>query len=124
MIQLFFFQAFFCFIIFGVFIGFVLKYYYFDLIIRYLIEKYLRNEEATFSKGQSVESIYAFDIHCNAFVPFYFFTNILQFLCLPIILNEGYLATVISNILYTIGILYYFYVTLLCYYCKNKNFNL
>jgi len=83
----------------------------------------LRNEEATFSKGQTVESIYAFDIHCNAFVPFYFFTNILQFFCLPVIFKEGYLGTVISNILFTVGILYYFYVTMLCYYCTYKLFH-
>lgn len=109
MIQLFFFQAFFSLITIGLILAFTLKY---------LVEKYLKNEELGYNRNQNVEFLYAFDIHCNSFIPLYFFSTIIQYIFLPLILTDSYFSTIISNSLYTIGVLYYFYVTLLGYYCK------
>ena len=91
-------------------------------LYRYLIEKYLKNQEANFSKGQNLEGLYTFDVHCNGFVPLYFFTVILQFFSLPVVLNEGFLAAAFSNTLYMVGLIYYFYCSLLCYYCKDSKY--
>ena len=89
-------------------------------LFKYLAEKYLKNEELGFNRIQGVEFLYAFDIHCNGFVPFYFFSVILQFLLMPIILSSSLMCTFISNGLFLLGILYYSYVTLLGYYCKDN----
>ncbi len=108
--QLFFFQAFFCLISVGLILS---------LLLKYLVEKYLKNEELGFNKSQGVEFLYAFDIHCNSFVTFYSISVVLQFLFIPLINSNSLINTLISNGFVLIGIIYYCYVTLLGYYCNN-----
>lgn len=110
-LQFFFFQAFFMLITVGVLISFTLKH---------IADKYFKNDDLGFTH-QGVDYLHAFDIHCNSSVPMYTFSVVIPFFILPIVLNESFLSTMLSNALALTGILYYCYVTLLAYYCNNKN---
>ena len=92
-----------------------------SFLLKNIVEKYLKNQELGFNRSQTIEFQYAFDIHCNAFVPFYFFSFILQFLTMPYIISDSIFSVFISNGLFLTGILYYAYVTLLGYYGKKIN---
>mgnify|MGYP000225760819 CR=1 FL=1 len=72
------------------------------------------------TRNYYVEYMHAFDIHCNGFVTFYFFSVSVQYPLLPIILNSSFFATLVSNGLYLTGVLYYLYVALLGYYCMYE----
>jgi hypothetical protein len=63
--------------------------------------------------------MHAFDIHCNGFVPLYFFLGTVQYIMLPFLIYETYFSTFLSNCIYLVGLLYYFYVVLLGFYCKS-----
>jgi hypothetical protein len=93
-------------------------------LFKNIAEKYFKNEELGFNRTQVVEFLYAFDIHCNGFVPFYTLAVVLQFFLIPIVVSDSLFCTFFSNGLFLLGILYYAYVSLLGYYCKkNKNIN-
>ncbi len=77
----------------------------------------MRNEELGLSRNYYVEYMHAFDIHCNGFVTFYFFSVSIQYPLLPIILNSSFFSTLLSNGLYLIGVLFYLYVALIGYNC-------
>lgn len=64
---------------------------------------------------QTVEFMYAFDIHCNAFFPLFVMLYGVQFFFLPIVLGRNFMAFFISNALYGIAFGWYFYVTHLGY---------
>ena len=64
---------------------------------------------------QRVEWMYAFDIHCNAFFPFYAMLYVVQFVLLPILLTTSFMGLMLSNVLYGIAFSWYFYVTHLGY---------
>jgi len=64
---------------------------------------------------QSVEWLYAFDIHCNAFFPFFVVTYGVQFFLLPIVLDDSLFALIVANTLYAIAFSWYFYITHLGY---------
>lgn len=64
---------------------------------------------------QTVEWLYAFDIHCNGFLVSFLFTHVLQFLLLPILLGDGLVATILANLLWTAALSSYFFVTHLGY---------
>mmetsp|Transcript_5161 Transcript_5161/g.5298 ORF Transcript_5161/g.5298 Transcript_5161/m.5298 type:complete len:279 (-) Transcript_5161:28-864(-) len=95
-------QFFLYFLVFGLAISFVL---------RYLIETYYKNEDLTMNKIQNIEYFYAFDIHSNSFVPFYFCVSTVQFILLPILVNDGKASLVLGNTLYATGSLFYLMVT-------------
>lgn len=67
------------------------------------------------TSNDSVEWMYAFDIHCNAFFPFFIIVYIIQYFILPIVLANTFLSFFLSNTLYSIAFGYYFYVTHLGY---------
>lgn len=64
---------------------------------------------------QSIEWLYAFDIHCNAFFPFFVVAYGLQFFLLPVVLGKSFIALFISNTLFAIAFSWYFYITHLGY---------
>ena len=66
-------------------------------------------------RRESVEWLYAFDIHCNAFVPVYLVLYVLQYLMLPLLLRPGLLARLLSNTLFAGGFSAYHYLTFLGY---------
>eukprot|EP00842_Homolaphlyctis_polyrhiza_P004587 jgi/Hompol1/5129/HPOL_004202-RA len=64
---------------------------------------------------QSVEWMYAFDVHCNAFVPFFLVTYVFQFFLLRIVLADGFIYRLIANSIYLVALVYYWYITFLGY---------
>jgi len=65
--------------------------------------------------GQSVEWLYSFDIHCNAFFPLFMLIYVGQYFLLPLVLGRSLLALIVSNLMYGIAFGWYFYVTHLGY---------
>ena len=111
--NLFFIQTFVFLITFGLIIS---------MISKIIIDKYFNNS----TTNQTIEYIYAFDIHCNGFVPMYTFCVIIPFIFIGITSKDNYMIQVLlSNSLLCIGILYYSYVTFISYFSlpfvrKNK----
>jgi len=64
---------------------------------------------------QTVEWLYAFDIHCNAFFPFFVMVYGIQFFLLPIVLGTSVMSLIISNTLFAVAFSWYFYITHLGY---------
>lgn len=98
----------------------------FAFINKVIIDKYFKSNDMSINKEQNVEYVYAFDIHCNAFVPMYFFCGIIPFFILPITKGyTSYIQVIISNCLQCVGVMYYCYVTFMGYFSlpfvrKNK----
>lgn len=81
---------------------------------QYVANTYLKVRRVL-STDQSVEWLYAFDIHCNAFFPVFVLLYVVQFFLAPVLVAETFLATLLSNTLYLAALVYYFYVTFLGY---------
>ena len=64
---------------------------------------------------EAVEWLYAFDVHCNAFVPLYLLLHVGQYLLLPLLLRPGVLSLLLSNSLYAVAFSVYHYLTFLGY---------
>ncbi|KDD76873.1 UNC-50 family protein [Helicosporidium sp. ATCC 50920] len=64
---------------------------------------------------QSVEWMYAFDVHCNALLPLVLELLALQLVLSPILLLHTRLAAVLSSLLYALGVSHYLYITFLGY---------
>mmetsp|Transcript_68625 Transcript_68625/g.191235 ORF Transcript_68625/g.191235 Transcript_68625/m.191235 type:complete len:303 (-) Transcript_68625:605-1513(-) len=67
------------------------------------------------SVAQTVEWLYAFDIHCNSFFVSFLLTHIVQLMILPLLLSDGLTSTLCANALWALAIAAYFYVTHLGY---------
>lgn len=52
---------------------------------------------------QTVEWLYAFDVHCNSFFPLFLLLYVLQFLISPFLLQKHIVATVASIALYVLA---------------------
>ena len=76
-----------------------------------------RAAEASWSqeRRESVEWMYAFDIHCNAFVPVYMLLYVLHYLLLPLLLRPGFFPALLSNALFAAAFSTYHYLTFLGY---------
>ncbi|KAF9350956.1 Protein unc-50 [Mortierella sp. AD094] len=70
---------------------------------------------SVYSTDQSVEWQYAFDIHCNAFMPVIMLLYIIQMVFMKILVKEFWICTVLGNTLYMTAIVYYCYITFLGY---------
>ncbi|EIW74352.1 UNC-50-like protein [Coniophora puteana RWD-64-598 SS2] len=57
----------------------------------------------------SVEWAYAFDVHTNAFFPFYLTLYIAQLLLLPVVLRDNWVCLWVGNTLYLVGFAQYVY---------------
>lgn len=64
---------------------------------------------------QKMEWMYAFDIHCNSFFPFFLVLYVLHYLLLPLLLQSTWLAATFSNLLYAVATCYYLYIMSLGY---------
>lgn len=64
---------------------------------------------------QTVEWLYAFDIHCNAFFPFFVIVYGIQFFLLPLVLGTSVMSLIVSNTLFAVAFSWYFYITHLGY---------
>lgn len=72
-------------------------------------------EHSVHSVAQTVEWLYAFDIHCNGFFVAFLVTHVAQFLLLPILLTDSTVATVVSAALWALALSAYFFITHLGY---------
>jgi len=72
-------------------------------------------EKRSYYAQQSVEFMYAFDVHCNAFFFLFLCAYGIQFFLLPVVLGKGFVSFLLSNMLYSIGFFGYFYITHLGY---------
>ena len=92
------------------------------MISKIVIDKYFNNS----TTNQNIEFIYAFDIHCNGFVPMYTFCSIIPFIFIGITSKDNFMIEILfTNSSLCIGILYYSYVTFISYFSlpfvrKNK----
>lgn len=64
---------------------------------------------------ETVEWFYAFDVHCNAFLPVYLALYGLQYVLLPLLLHSGFVAAALSSALYALAFSAYHYLTFLGY---------
>lgn len=79
-----------------------------------IANKYLLQSHSH-SVAQSVEWLYAFDIHCNAFFPLFLILYVVQFFLLPLLLARGFASMLFANALYGLAFSVYFYITHLGY---------
>ena len=70
---------------------------------------------ATARAHECVEWLYAFDVHCNAFVPLYVLLHVVQLLLLPLLLRPGFFYALLGNALYAAAFSAYHYLTFLGY---------
>ncbi|KAF9093426.1 Protein unc-50 [Mortierella sp. AM989] len=70
---------------------------------------------SVYSTDQSVEWQYAFDIHCNAFMPVIMILYIIQMVFMGILVKDFWICTVLGNTLYMAAVVYYCYITFLGY---------
>eukprot|EP00892_Ulva_mutabilis_P006788 jgi/Ulvmu1/4481/UM002_0206.1 len=64
---------------------------------------------------QSVEWLYAFDVHCNSFIPMFLMLYVAQYFLTPILLWKSVFSSIISCLLYVAGVSYYHYMNFLGY---------
>ena len=81
---------------------------------RLFCNRFLR-VQTVHSVEQKVEWAYAFDVHCNGFVPILLLLYLLQFFFLPILTKPTFLATLLGNTLYFVALSYYQYIIFLGY---------
>jgi hypothetical protein len=60
---------------------------------------------------QEVEWLYAWDVHCNAFVPVLLACYVGQYALLPLLLRDGFLPALAANALYACAAAHYVYIT-------------
>lgn len=75
----------------------------------------MMTERSSSHVKQSVEWLYAFDVHCNAFVPLFVLLYGVQFFLLPLVLGTSLLSLGVSNTLFAMAFMWYFYITHLGY---------
>lgn len=64
----------------------------------------------SYAVDQNVEWAYAFDVHCNAYIPFFLILYILQFFFLPLLrANSNWIALFVGNTMYFCAIVWYMY---------------
>lgn len=82
---------------------------------REIANRHLTDHKSTSHVRQSVEWLYAFDIHCNAFFPLFVVLYGVQFFLLPLVLGKSLVALIVSNTLYAASFAWYWYITHLGY---------
>ncbi|GAN07871.1 UNC-50-like protein [Mucor ambiguus] len=73
----------------------------------YISNKFLIQNANTYAVAQQVEWAYAFDVHCNAFIPVYLILYVIQLFFLPLILKENWISMFIGNFMYCVALIWY-----------------
>ncbi|KAK8509031.1 hypothetical protein V6N12_016874 [Hibiscus sabdariffa] len=83
---------------------------------RFLTNAYLR-EEAPNSHvvEQWVEWLYAFDVHCNSFFPMFVMLYVIHYFLSPLLVANGFIPELLSNLLFMVAASYYHYLNFLGY---------
>jgi hypothetical protein len=110
-----FFSTFFTFFFHSLIINFLLAGAIVATLTRTVANQHLVATTSSSHVRQSVEWMYAFDVHCNAFFSFFILLYCVQFFLIPIVLGEGFVSFLVSNLLYTCGFSCYIYITHLGY---------
>lgn len=84
-------------------------------VAREIANRHLTDTKSSSHVRQSVEWLYAFDIHCNAFFPLFVLLYGVQFFLLPLVLGQSLIAMLVANTLYAAGFAWYWYITHLGY---------
>ncbi|KAL3922901.1 MAG: hypothetical protein SGPRY_004394 [Prymnesium sp.] len=108
----------FTYVVFVDFVGFgaVLATVGWWLANNYMQTSSVRSDEwSAVTRRETVEWRYAFDVHCNSFLPMMLILHVGQYLLLPLLLREGFLAILLSNTLYVVAFSIYHYLTFLGY---------
>lgn len=82
------------------------------LVSNRFLRKVSMHQHAT---EQPVEWLYAFDVHCNSYLPLFLLLYVVQFLLSPLLLWRGFVPTFLSICLYTVSLSYYHYLNWLGY---------
>jgi len=82
---------------------------------REIANRHLTDTKSNSHVKQSVEWLYAFDIHCNAFFPVFVLLYGVQLFLLPLVLRFSFFALIVSNTLYAGAFAWYWYITHLGY---------
>lgn len=82
--------------------------------MRWFANKHMKSPGLV-SVAVHVEWLYAFDIHCNAFFPFFVLLYVVQYFLSPILIQKSFLSCVLANALYAFAGCYYLYITFLGY---------
>ncbi|KAK9020513.1 hypothetical protein V6N11_010536 [Hibiscus sabdariffa] len=82
----------------------------------FLTNAYLR-EEAPNSHvvEQRVEWLYAFDVHCNSFFPMFVMLYVIHYFLSPLLVSNGFIPELLSNLLFMVAASYYHYLNFLGY---------
>ncbi|KAI9474142.1 MAG: UNC-50 [Benjaminiella poitrasii] len=73
----------------------------------FITNKFLIQNINTYAVAQRVEWAYAFDIHCNSFIPVYLILYVIQLFFLPLILKENWISLFIGNFMYCVAFMWY-----------------
>ena len=74
--------------------------------------RFLLSQEVQLNEvRREVEWQYCWDVHCNAYVPFFAWTHVAHLFLLPIVIRSNFGAQLIANVLYAVGITAYFFAT-------------
>eukprot|EP00708_Paratrimastix_pyriformis_P005434 GAFH01004474.1.p1 GENE.GAFH01004474.1~~GAFH01004474.1.p1 ORF type:complete len:133 (+),score=24.99 GAFH01004474.1:337-735(+) len=83
-------------------------------ISRFVANRYLRTPGPSHHTiEQRVEWMYAFDVHCNSYFPFFLWTTVFQYFLLPLLLRPGILGRFLSNGIHVVAVFQYCYVSFL-----------
>ncbi|ORX95326.1 UNC-50 protein [Basidiobolus meristosporus CBS 931.73] len=85
-----------------------------SVLCRLFANRFLKHQ-SIYAVDQSIEWSYAFDIHCNSFLPIYLILYVLQFFFLPILNTDSWISLFIGNLMYLVAFSYYNYLTFLGY---------
>lgn len=104
-------------IFYGIVIDWLLLGFIMSSLCSYVANKYLKayHSHTAHTVEQSVEWLYAFDVHTNAFHVSFLVTYVLQAFLLPILLGDNIISCILSNTLYAVALVWYSYITYLGY---------
>lgn len=103
-------------IVYSVIVDFVIIGVIVATVAWYLANQYLLMENAgSHTTEQKVEWLYAFDVHCNSFFPFFILLYVIQYFLLLVLMRESFVCTLLANVMYAVAFTYYLYVTFLGY---------
>ncbi|KAI8081257.1 UNC-50-like protein [Thamnidium elegans] len=72
-----------------------------------ITNKFLTQNINSYAIAQKVEWAYAFDVHCNSFLPVYIILYIVQLFFLPLLLKDNWISLFIGNSMYCISLIWY-----------------
>ncbi|KAG2212687.1 hypothetical protein INT47_000664 [Mucor saturninus] len=79
----------------------------------YMTNKFLTQNINTYAVAQKVEWPYAFDVHCNSFLPVYMILYVVQWFFLPLLLKDSWISMLMGNLMYCIALIWYMVGTFL-----------